>query len=169
MIVSLAIIWGLVVVLALLTYLRRPGLMSQALRSARAQGFVVIPRMPIALIGAGFLAELLPQAQMSGWIGAESGFTGVLIAVGLGALVPSGPIISFPIAIALMHLGAGVPQLVAFLTAWSLYALNRMLIWEAPLMGWSFVSRRIVVSIPGPFVTTLIATVIGSYVQIVAG
>ncbi len=169
MIVSLSIIWGLVVVLALLTFHRRPGLMARALRSARAQGFVVIPRMPIALIGAGFLAELLPQEQISGWIGAESGFSGVLIAVGLGALVPSGPIISFPIAIALMHLGAGVPQLVAFLTAWSLFALNRMLIWEAPLMGWSFVSRRIVVSIPGPFVTTLIATVIGSYVQIVAG
>jgi len=34
-----------------------------------------------------------------------------------GTLIPSGPIISFPSAIALDRLGAGTPQLVAFIAA----------------------------------------------------
>jgi hypothetical protein len=84
-------------------------------------------------------------------------------------LVPSGPIISFPVAIALMHLGAGVPQLVTFITAWSLFGVQRTLMWEAPLMGWSFVSRRMVVSLPNPFVAALFAAAIGTVIQVSAG
>lgn len=169
MIVSMAIIWGLVLVLGLVTYQRRRGLFMEALQFARKQAFVVLPRMPTALIAAGFLAELMPEEQISGWIGVESGIFGVVIAAGLGALVPSGPIISFPVAIALMHLGAGVPQLVTFITAWSLFGVQRTLMWEAPLMGWSFVSRRMVVSLPNPFVAALFAAAIGTVIQVSAG
>lgn len=169
MIISMAIIWGLVLVLGLVTYQRRRGLFVEALRFARKQAVVVLPRIPMALIAAGFLAELMPEEQISGWIGAESGVLGVVIAAGLGALVPSGPIISFPVAIALMHLGAGVPQLVTFITAWSLFGVQRTLMWEAPLMGWSFVSRRMVVSLPNPFVAALFAAAIGTVIQVSAG
>lgn len=169
MILSLAIIWGLVLVLWVVTYQRREGMVNEALRFAYKQALIVIPRMPIALVAAGFLAELLPQEQISGWIGAESGVVGVLIAVGLGALIPSGPIVSFPVAIALLHLGAGMPQLVAFITSWSAFALHRTLMWEAPLMGWSFVSRRIVAVSPLPFVAALIAALAGFAIQVGAG
>jgi hypothetical protein len=44
-----------------------------------------------------------------------------------------------------------------------------MLMWEAPLMGWSFVSRRIVVSLPNPFVAAVFAAAIGSVIQVSAG
>ena len=165
MILSMGLIWGLVAILGFMTYRSRRGLFSEALRFARTQAFVVLPRMPMALIAAGFLAELMPEEQISGWIGSDSGFLGVLIAAGLGAIVPSGPIISFPVAIALMHLGAGVPQLVTFLTAWSLFGVQRTLMWEAPLMGWSFVSRLMTVSIPGPFIAALVAMAIGAVFQ----
>jgi len=166
MIVSMAIIWGLVLVLGVITYQKGRGRTGEALAFARKQALIVIPRMPIALIAAGFIAELLPQEMMSVWLGRESGVTGILIAAALGALVPSGPIISFPVAIALMQLGAGVPQLVTFLTAWSAFAGHRTLMWEAPLMGWSFVSRRVAVVTPLPFVAAGIAALIGTVVDI---
>ncbi len=169
MIVSMSIIWGLVLVLGLVTYQRGRGGFGDALMFARKQALIVVPRMPIALIAAGFLAELMPQELMSVWIGSESGFVGILIAAGIGALVPSGPIISFPVAIALMHLGAGVPQLVTFLTSWSAFALHRTLMWEAPLMGWSFVSRLVAVVSPLPFVAAGIAALVGTVIDISAG
>lgn len=169
MIFALSVIWGLVVVLGIVTYQRREGLFSEALKFARHQALIIIPRMPVALLAAGFLAELLPQEQISGWIGADSGFLGILIAACLGALVPSGPIISFPVAIALLHLGAGLPQLVTFITAWSTFALHRTLMWEAPMMGWSFVSRRMTVALPLPFVAALIAVALGTVIQVTAG
>ena len=80
----------------------------------------------------------------------------------MGALIPSGPIISFPVAIALLHLGAGVPQLVAFLTAWSVVALHRLLMWEFPLFGAGFVAKRLTASLVLPPVAALIALLIVS-------
>ena len=147
-------------VLAVLV-LRRPGRkMDEALRYAGGQAIAVLPRIPIAIIAAGFLAELLPQESISAWIGADSGFTGILIASAVGAAIPSGPIISFPVAIALLHLGAGVPQLVAFLTAWSVFALHRLLMWELPLLGGAFVAKRLAVSLVLPPIAALIALLI---------
>ena len=81
----------------------------------------------------------------------------ILIAGLVGALLPRGPIISFPVAIALMELGAGTPQLVAFLTAWSAFAMHRLLMWEIPLMGMAFASKRLLVSVVLPPIAGLIA------------
>jgi len=40
--------------------------------------------------------------------------------------VPSGPFVSFPVALSLMQTGAGPAQIVAFLTGWSVYAFYRV-------------------------------------------
>ena len=40
--------------------------------------------------------------------------------------------------------------LVAYMTAWSLFGLQRIIAWEAPLMGWRFVAVRVVPSLAFP-------------------
>jgi hypothetical protein len=40
--------------------------------------------------------------------------------------------------------------LVAYMTAWSLFGMQRIIAWEAPLMGWRFVTVRIVSSLAFP-------------------
>jgi hypothetical protein len=45
---------------------------------------------------------------------------------------------------------SGLPQLVAFLTAWSVFAFHRVLIYEATLMGWRFVALRLTASLVLP-------------------
>ena len=158
MIESLIFVWGVAFILGVVTWRRSSFRFREAtVGYAWRQAFVVLPRMPIALIAAGFIAELLPQETISGAIGVQSGVTGVVLAAAIGALVPSGPIVSFPIAIALFELGAGVPQLVAFLTAWSGFAVHRVLMWEAPLMGWAFCWRRLVSAVLLPFIAAAIA------------
>ncbi|MEA2952477.1 MAG: hypothetical protein QOJ96_1997, partial [Alphaproteobacteria bacterium] len=49
------------------------------------------------LIGA-FVARLLPRELVARWVGAESGFVGLLIATILGALLPGGPVTIYPVA-----------------------------------------------------------------------
>lgn len=162
MILSVVLLWGTAGVLGLFV-LRRPGRqMDKALRYAGGQALAVLPRIPIAVIAAGFLAELLPQEIISTWIGGDSGFRGILIASAVGAFIPSGPIISFPVAIALLHLGAGVPQLVAFLTAWSVFAMHRLLMWEIPLLGAGFAAKRLTASLVLPPIAAVVAWLIVS-------
>ena len=156
MIATLAVLWGLAAATAVLAW-RRPGRFAVGLGYAKEQLLVILPRLPVSFFAAGFIAELLPKDQIGPLIGDGSGFTGIVIAALFGALVPSGPIVSFPIAIALDKLGAGTPQLVAFIAAWSCFMIQRLFMWEIPLMGWGFAWRRMVASIPLPFLAGLLA------------
>ena len=58
----------------------------------------------------------------------------VTLASVIGGFIPSGPSVSFPVVVVLLQAGAGFPQVVAFLTAWSIVALHRVLIYEIPLL-----------------------------------
>ncbi len=39
----------------------------------------------------------------------------------------------------------------AYVTGWSLYTINRMLVWEVPTMPKRFVALRCIASLPFPF------------------
>jgi hypothetical protein len=53
--------------------------------------------------------------------------------------------------------GAGLPQIVALITGWSVFALNRVLAYEAPIMGWRFVALRLTASLALPLAAGLMA------------
>ena len=46
--------------------------------------------------------------------------------------------------------GAAMAPLVAYMTSWSLFGMQRIIAWEAPLMGWHFVLVRVVPSLAFP-------------------
>jgi uncharacterized membrane protein YraQ (UPF0718 family) len=103
---------------------------------------VNMPRVFFALLSAGFIGEVLPRDIIASWLGHESGITGIMIATAIGFLMPGGPIIAFPIVVALAKTGAGFPALVTFLTSWSLLGLQRIFAFELPMMGHRFVANR---------------------------
>jgi uncharacterized protein len=103
---------------------------------------VNMPRVFFALLAAGFIGELLPKDLIASWLGHESGLKGIMIATGVGLLMPGGPIIAFPIVVALAKSGAGFPALVTFLTSWSLLGLQRVFAYELSMMGSRFVLNR---------------------------
>ncbi|MDQ0304948.1 hypothetical protein [Ancylobacter polymorphus] len=107
----------------------------------------ILPRFVMAVVTAGFLGKLLPGDLIVSLIGGESGLGGVFLASLLGGFVPGGPLISFPIVVLLRDMGAGLPQLIAFLTAWSVLALHRVLMYESALMGWRFSVTRLASSL----------------------
>ena len=102
----------------------------------------LLVRLPIALVAAGFVGELMPQALFGRWLGEASGLGGILIASVLGGLMPGGPMVTFPLVLVMERAGVGTPQLVALLTSWSCLALHRVLAFELPTLGWPFVWRR---------------------------
>jgi hypothetical protein len=57
--------------------------------------------------------------------------------------------------------GGGTPQLIAYVTAWALFAFQRLILWEIPFMPARFVWFRAAVSVPFPFLAAAVAMVIG--------
>ena len=89
---------------------------------------------------------------------------GLALATALGAATPGGPFAAFPIVYALALAGADVGAVVAYLTAWSVLGLHRLIIWELPLMGLDFVTARTLASLPLPLVSGLIARLLMRFI-----
>jgi uncharacterized membrane protein YraQ (UPF0718 family) len=117
----------------------------------------VLPIMLLALPMAGFLTVLVPERFAAVLFGAETGLRGHLLATLVGAFIPGGPFVSFPIVLALWSSGAGPAQMVTLISAWSVLAVNRVIVWEAPLMGWRFVLLRLVTGFWLPLASGLLA------------
>lgn len=110
----------------------------------------VLPRLLLGFGIAGLLQVLVPAEAVVRWLGAEAGWRGILVGWVAGALAPGGPFVSFPILAALSKAGAGLPALITFLSSWSMLGVNRILVWEIPMMGGRFVAARVLLSLLVP-------------------
>jgi uncharacterized membrane protein YraQ (UPF0718 family) len=117
----------------------------------------VLPKLIAAMLLAAFIQVLLPREWVARWIGEQSGLKGFAIAAGAGALTPGGPMTSFPLVSALHAAGSGRGTLIAYLTSWATLGLQRILVWEVPLMGFEFACIRWIASLPLPFIAAGIA------------
>lgn len=126
----------------------------------------IIPLLIFAFIIAGMMQFLIPQEIIARWIGAESGFRGLLIGSVIGGFMPGGPMTSLPVAAGLLRVGANVGTMVAFLTGWSLLAVTRMPL-EIGLMGWKFSLIRLACVFFFPPIAGLIANKFFSGVNVI--
>ena len=117
----------------------------------------VTPMIVEGLFLGGLVKELSDPARIAPILGAESGWRGLVLATALGAATPGGPFAAFPIVYALALAGADIGAVVAYLTAWSVLGLHRLIIWELPLLGTDFVVARMLASIPLPVLAGFIA------------
>jgi uncharacterized membrane protein YraQ (UPF0718 family) len=160
LLVDLAL-WAIVVVLGLVAASRSQSLCIDALRGGARDFLQLLPRIAIGVIGSGYLAALLPQALIASWLGPHSGISGLALAAMAGALTPGGPVVGFALATTALKSGAGAPQVIAYIIAWALFALQRVVIFEIPTMPPHVVWLRVIVSLPLPFLAAWMAMVVG--------
>jgi hypothetical protein len=162
--VTLAInllLWLVVACLALFAASRGRVLLNTGAREGLIEFIRLLPRIGIGVVGSGYIAEVLPKALIAPWLGPESGLIGVIIATIGGALTPGGPVVGFSIGAAALKSGAGAPQVIAYSTAWALYAIHRLVMWEVPMMPARIVWLRAAVSLPLPFIAAVLAMLAG--------
>jgi uncharacterized membrane protein YraQ (UPF0718 family) len=162
----LALLLGSMILLA---QRRDAGLHRQASNEAWQQLRLIALRLPLALMAASLLGELLPRETLAILLGPHSGWQGIVLASGLGALLPGGPMVSFPFVILLQQAGMAPAPMVALMTAWSVLALHRVLSFELPLMGARFVILRWIVSLPLPLIAGALAALLLRISQIGLG
>ena len=164
MLIPTIIMGVLAVILVVLSY--QKGVHIQGLKASGNMLLQIIPLLIFAFLIAGMVQFLIPREIISRWVGAESGFRGLLIGTAMGSIAPGGPFVSMPIAAGLLRTGANIGTMVAFLTAWSLLAFSRIPL-ELGIMGWKFVLIRMACTFFFPPVAGWIANTLFSRVNVV--
>ncbi len=164
MLIPTIILGILAVILVFLSY--QKGVHIQGLKASGNMLLQIIPLLVFAFLIAGMIQFLIPREIISNWVGAESGFRGILIGTAMGSIAPGGPFVSMPLAAGMLRMGANIGTMVAFLTAWSLLAFTRMPM-ELGIMGWKFTLIRMACTFFFPPIAGLIANAFFSRVDVV--
>lgn len=113
---------------------------------------VIGPRIAAAILLAAVIQVWLPREGIQAWFGEKRGLRSLMIASLLGIMTVGGPFTSFPLVASLAAAGVEGGSLVAFLTGWSVLGIQRLVVWEWPLMGTEFVNLRIMSCVALPLV-----------------
>jgi len=146
------IVFSVPLILAVMAWRRRDGTLRLSLIRWAEQLAQILPTMAMAMIAAGFFAAMIPDEIISRYLGSDSPVLGVLIGSLAGILFPTGPVVVFSLSASFAVAGASTSALVAFVTSWTLFALHRMVIYEIPLLGPSFVIVRVLSIVSIPFI-----------------
>lgn len=113
----------------------------------------------IAFLIVGYINVLSPEALIQKYIGPDSGWQGLLLAEGIGMLLPGGPYAVFPLIAVIYASGAGIGPAVTIITSWALLAFLS-LSFEISFMGWRFSAVRWGVGLVIPVLVGLVVTLI---------
>lgn len=120
----------------------------------------ILPRVLAGCLLGAFISEILPHEKVSRSLGPKSGLMGLLIGTAFGAILPGGPFTAYPVASALLAVGADFGATIAMVVSWTLIGYGRAVAWEIPIMGTDFTLWRILISLPLP----VLAGALGRYV-----
>ena len=122
----------------------------------------ILPRVLAGCLLGAFIAEILPHEKVSRSLGPKSGLKGLLIGTAFGAILPGGPFTAYPVASALLAVGADFGATIAMVVSWTLIGYGRAVAWEFPILGTDFTLWRIVISLPLP----VLAGALGRFVYV---
>ncbi|MEO4040059.1 permease [Hoeflea sp. CAU 1731] len=142
---------GLIAALALTTQ-RGSDVVVESLTDSVFLAIGLLPQIAVGLFLASLVSVMVPKDTVGKWLGQNSGLKGLIGATIIGAIMPGGPFASFPLALAFIAAGADIGCMIAFLLAWATIGLNRLLVWEAPFMGFDFSMLRFFCSLPAPII-----------------
>ena len=118
-------LWGSVRSLGFIAWQRGRVVLVSSVREGSMDFINIVPRIALGVIGSGYIAAVIPPEVITGWLGPDSGWLGVLTAVIAGAATPGGPVVGFSIGAVALKVGGGPPQVIAYVVAWALFAFQR--------------------------------------------
>src|SRR2546430_3650609 len=126
-------LWGSVAILGFMAWRRGRVVLVSSVGEGSMDFINIVPRIALGVIGSGYIAAVIPPEVITGWLGPDSGWSGVLTAVIAGAATPGGPVVGFSIGAVALKVGGGTPQVIAYVVAWALFAFQRMILLEIPV------------------------------------
>ena len=68
------LLWGSVAAVGYLAYLRGRVVLTTSLREGTMDFINIVPRIGLGVIGSGYIAAVIPQEIITGWLGPDSGW-----------------------------------------------------------------------------------------------
>ena len=124
----------------------------------------IMPRVLAGCLLGAFVAEILPHDKVSRSLGPNSGLMGLLIGTAFGAILPGGPFTAYPVAAALLTVGADFGATIAMVVSWTLIGYGRAIAWELPILGTDFTIWRIVLSVPIPILAGALGRIVYGHI-----
>lgn len=102
--------------------------------------------LPAVVVLMGIFGVFVSQEFVARYLGRKAGLKGFLLSIFMGTL-PTGPLyVAFPLVRAMLKKGAGVANMIAFLTAYACIKLPQELL-ELRFLGPEFTAARVVLTI----------------------
>ena len=152
-------LWMIAIPLVVYAWSRRDNSLNKGLQLAWSTTRRNAALLIIAFVIVGYVNILSPTELVQKWIGAESGWRGLIVAEIIGMLLPGGPYVVFPLIAVLHNAGAGLGPVVAIITSWATQALITIT-FELPFMGWRFTAIRWGLGLAVPLFAGAIATLL---------
>lgn len=111
----------------------------------------------VSFLAAGLIETLVPRDWIREQLGADTGLKGFALATGAGMVTPSGPFVAIPLAVAMLRAGASAAIVIAYVSAWGLISLHRLIAWEIPLLGVRMAMLRFAICLAVPALVGLAA------------
>ncbi len=124
-------------------------------RSGKSVWSLMVFLMIIFII-TGYGKVIITPEIAQAWLGPSTGCRGILLAEGIGLLLPGGPYVVFPLAFQLYQAGAGIAAAVALITSSVMWALPTT-DFELPFLGPGFMARRLALGLAFPFLAGILA------------
>src|SRR5436190_3305035 len=155
---------GVLVAISVTLVYRRDGIngVLEILTSDLALFGGILPRVLAGCLLGAFIAEILPHEKVARSLGPNSGLNGLLIGTAFGAILPGGPFTAYPVASALLTVGADFGATIAMVVSWTLIGYGRAVAWELPILGTDFRLWRLLISLPLP----VLAGAVGRFVYV---
>lgn len=104
--------------------------------------------LPPIMILLGLMDVWVPRETMMKFMGEDSGFLGVALAILLGSLAAGPMYAAFPFTAVLLRKGVKFSNIVIFMNAWCVTKIPTLL-FELAYLGYNFTLVRFLINLPG--------------------
>lgn len=119
--------------------------------SAKSSFMQMISVLPPIMILLGLIDVWVPREALMKYMGKNSGFTGVLIAILIGSVAAGPMYAAFPFTAMLLKKGVKFSNIIIFMNAWCVTKVSTLL-FEISAIGYTFTLARLIIDLPGVIV-----------------
>lgn len=116
--------------------------------NAQSSFIQMLSVLPPIMILLGLIDVWVPKEVLMKYMGKNSGFTGVLIAILIGSIAAGPMYAAFPFTAVLLKKGVKFSNIIIFMNAWCVTKISTLL-FEISAIGYAFTLSRLVIDVPG--------------------
>ncbi len=116
--------------------------------NAQSSFIQMLSVLPPIMILLGLIDVWVPKESLMKYMGKNSGFTGVLIAILIGSIAAGPMYAAFPFTAVLLKKGVKFSNIIIFMNAWCVTKISTLL-FEISAIGYAFTLSRLVIDVPG--------------------